>query len=67
MKQLTTFEFTEEIKCFSSLRQNLLTRLRKADRDKGANRGTRALNLSNQLEIVERHLLQCFQQREELS
>ncbi len=68
MKNLTPLELTEEIKCFTSLRENLIVRKRKAEKSSDSPKGfDRALNLTKQLGIVERHLLQCFLRREELS
>ena len=67
----TPLELTEEIATFSEFRQHLLTRLRKAERQRIYNHdnyvGSREEKLANQAFIVGNHILSLFQQREKLS
>lgn len=61
-KELTALELTEEIKCFAELRSNLITRRKKAEAKKD---NARTCILSRHITILDRHLLLCFQEREE--
>ena len=57
-------ELTEEMVCFSELRQHLLTRLTRARKEEDSKRADR---LSKQALIVRNHILSLFQEREKLS